>query len=54
MLFDETARDQVATVAVAFTALSLLGLFVTRRHARKVAQNGDGPEDAAADAPSAQ
>ncbi|MGV0867917.1 amino acid permease [Corynebacterium kalidii] len=54
MLFDETARDQVATVAVAFTALSLLGLFVTRRHARKVAQNGDEPADAAADAASAQ
>lgn len=35
MLFDEVARDQVMTVGVAFAALSLLGLVITRRNARR-------------------
>lgn len=34
MLFDATARQQVVTVVVAFTLLSLLGFWVTRRHDR--------------------
>ncbi|MEJ6548040.1 amino acid permease [Corynebacterium sp. USCH3] len=42
MLFDETARDQVVTVAIAFVAVSLLGLFVTRHHDRTVAATDAG------------
>ncbi|MDN6511719.1 MAG: amino acid permease, partial [Corynebacterium sp.] len=41
MLFDETARDQVVTVAIAFTAVSLLGLYVTRHHARTEAREAE-------------
>lgn len=32
MLFDDTARDQVITVAIAFALLSALGWYVTRSH----------------------
>ncbi|MGO1911134.1 MAG: amino acid permease [Corynebacterium sp.] len=50
MLFDETARDQVVTVAIAFTAVSLLGLYVTRHHARTEAREAREAEEATAGA----